>query len=177
MNKNTRPAFHLGVCQCGFLSNPHVFQEPHPPCCCWRWWLGDDHSAVDTSEEGQGQRSCDWMLPNKGQNEGMGEDAYPYPGLTTQPSPYSCTFVSRRPKIILGCHKTVQLFCMAWWRKAGYSHFPWDTFYCPQREWQDLGKKREQVNMGISSFSDCKPNRTSLPLWKKRKKTCINQDK
>lgn len=90
----------------------------NPPCCCWRWWLGDDHSAVDTSEEGQGQRSYDWMLPNKGQNKGMGEEACPY---LTQASPLSLVLIPvplfpGNPKLFWDA---IRLFSFSAWPGGG----------------------------------------------------------
>ena len=61
------------------------------------------------------------------------------------------------------------------------SDFPSDAFYCSERM---TGFREKKVgvdkSLGVSSLSlhsDCKPNIVSSSLLKKRKKTCINQDK
>lgn len=76
------------------------------------WWgdLGDE-SFLSTEEEGQDGRSCDW-LSGRGR-EWRGILPYPHPGLIQSAVSYSYAFVPGRPQIILGCHKTIQLFFLA----------------------------------------------------------------
>ena len=79
---------------------------------------------------------------------------------------------------MLGCHKPAS-FTAAESEVEG-SYLPSDAFYCSEGEWWDSEKKEADKSLGVSSLSlhsDCKPNIVSSSLLKKRKKTCINQDK
>lgn len=119
------------------------------------------------------RRRGDWM---PARNPGLS----PILASPNQPCPYYYTFLLERPNIIRRCHETVELFFMAPGSEVEGSHLPSDAFGCPVKEWRDPRRKEwgqtvlgESVHFLYIQTAD----RIEYHNEKKRKETCIKQDK